>query len=233
MSALAFDHMRAVVQRAADRGAQYSNAELHGFLEHANGVIHVGASIGQERELYEDLDLPVVWIEPIPFVYEILCEKLAGCEKQTALPYLITDVDRKQYRFGISNNCCQSSSIYDLKGHKKLWADIGFIAAVDLESRSLASVIEQHGLDLGIYDALVCDVQGAELLVLKGAGDYLERFKWIMTEAADFEAYHDGCQLADIDGYLLPRGFERERIVELISKDAVGTYWDVVYRKAA
>lgn len=229
----AFDHMKTVVKRAAMMGQQYANTELHGFLEHASGVIHVGASIGQERQLYEGLELPVVWIEPIPFVYEILCEQLAGCANQRALPYLITDVDRKQYRFGIANNCCQSSSIYDLKGHKKLWADIGFVAAVDLESRTLASVIEQHGLDLSIYDTLVCDVQGAELLVLKGAGDYLSRFKWIMTEAADFEAYHDGCQLADIEEYLLPRGFERERIVELIAKESVGTYWDVVYRKAA
>ena len=36
------------------------------FLADARGVIHVGANVGQERDLYAAYRLPVVWIEPTP-----------------------------------------------------------------------------------------------------------------------------------------------------------------------
>ena len=42
------------------------------FLKKVKGVIHVGANTGQEMELYAKYKLPVVWIEPIPEVFETL-----------------------------------------------------------------------------------------------------------------------------------------------------------------
>ena len=42
------------------------------FLRKVSGVIHVGANAGQERELYAKFGLRVIWIEPIPEVFEKL-----------------------------------------------------------------------------------------------------------------------------------------------------------------
>ncbi len=214
------------------RNAELPPAEpcpgLHDFLASAKGVIHVGAHAGQERDLYGDL--PVVWVEALPLVFSVLCERIADKPHQQAFNYLVAD--GKPYKFGLSNNAAQSSSIFDLKGHKDLWPDVGYIAAVEMESVTLAEVIERHGLDLNVYDALVLDVQGAELLALRGAGEQLRRFKWVLAEAADFEAYAGGCQLRDLDEYLRGFGFVRQNMSATAEKEGVGTYYDVLYRNA-
>ena len=41
------------------------------FLNDVTGIIEVGASYGDERKIYEELDLNVLWIEPLPLV--IVC----------------------------------------------------------------------------------------------------------------------------------------------------------------
>jgi hypothetical protein len=45
-------------------------AHLTSFLRKVNGLIHIGANIGQERAIYAEYDLRVAWIEPIPDVFE-------------------------------------------------------------------------------------------------------------------------------------------------------------------
>src|SRR5689334_14761820 len=113
------------------------NAELptppicsfHDFLASARGVIHVGAHAGQERDIYGDL--PVVWIEALPLVFNVLCERIADKPNQRAFQYLIAD--GKRHKFGLSSNACQSSSIFDLKGHKEIWPDVGYIAATEMD----------------------------------------------------------------------------------------------------
>ena len=45
---------------------------LNNFLHEVSGVVHVGASRGQERTLYQQYGLRVLWIEPIQEVFEDL-----------------------------------------------------------------------------------------------------------------------------------------------------------------
>lgn len=215
-----------VVRRNAELRTQEYCPDFHYFLREARGVIHIGAHAGQERELYGQL--PVIWIEAAPLVYQVLCERIADKPNQRALNYLIADGER--YKFGLASNACQSSSIYDLKRHKDMWPDVGFIAATELDSFTLADVIHVESIDLDIYDTLVLDVQGAELVVLQGADDYLRRFRWIQAEAADFEAYAGGCQLADLDQFLTAHGFVREQLYLAKSAEGVGNYYDALYR---
>lgn len=202
------------------------SCSFHSFLASANGVIHVGAHTGQEREVYGDL--PVLWIEALPLVYGVLCEQIADKPNQRALNYLIAD--GKPHKVGLSSNACLSSSIYDFARHRELWPDVGYIAAEEMLSRTLTEVIEDHAIDLDVYNALVLDVQGAELLALKGAGEYLSRFRWIQAEAADFESYAGGCTLSELDEYLALRGFARVLTHCGKSKTGVGSYYDVLYR---
>jgi hypothetical protein len=46
--------------------------DLDGFLGDVSGVVHVGANIGQERQLYAAHKLNVLWIEPISEVFKRL-----------------------------------------------------------------------------------------------------------------------------------------------------------------
>lgn len=56
-------------------------------------------------------------------------------------------------------------------------------------------------------DAIWMDVQGAELMVLKGATSMLENVEVIMTEAGIQPYYHGHTMKADIDEFLFKNGF--------------------------
>src|SRR5262245_1347455 len=96
------------------------------FIKDSTGVIHVGASFGQERDIYADAGLPVSWIEAIPEVYESLQGNLVGrYANQKAICALVTDEDDAEVEFYIANNGGMSSSIFPLGDHKHIWPDIG------------------------------------------------------------------------------------------------------------
>ena len=50
------------------------------FLSQVSGVIHIGANTGQERHAYAAHD--VIWIEPIPDVFDKLLENIQDFPKQ-------------------------------------------------------------------------------------------------------------------------------------------------------
>lgn len=170
------------------------------MLSESKGIIHVGASIGDERHAYARYDLPVIWFEPILSVYQELCANIEQYPKQIAYPFLITDKVADEYEFHVSNNNGASSSIFDLHKHGEAWPEIQYVKDVKLFSLTLDS------LDL-TGDALVLDVQGAELLVLKGAEKILERIRFVQIEAYNAEMYRGGAAMADIQDFMASHGF--------------------------
>ncbi len=139
------------------------------LLKKVKGVIHVGANTGQERELYAQYGLSVVWIEPIPEIFEKLQLNLVGIPKQIALEGLVTDQDDMEYHFHLANNNGASSSILDLNLHQDIWPEVGYEKTINLYSRKLSSLLNDNNINISEYDMLVIDTQGSELLVLKGA----------------------------------------------------------------
>lgn len=206
--------------------------KTNAFLKDATGVIHVGANTGQEREIYAAHGLPVLWIEPLPGIFEKLVENLGGYLNQHAACRLLTDCDGVEYEFGIANNGGQSSSIFPFAEHKKIWPDVDYSSTVRLKSTTLKNLINIANIDLKLYNTLILDVQGAELLVLKGAGEHLSQFRFIRCEAADVELYKGACLLKDLDEYLLPRGFERVETWQAISKPGIGQTYEALYQRS-
>jgi FkbM family methyltransferase len=201
------------------------------FLKHVSGLIHVGANIGQERDLYERHGLRVIWIEPIPEVFETLKANLEGFPRQRAFEYLVTDRDDAVFPFHIASNDGASSSILDLKEHKDIWPNIGYTKTITLKSVTLASLLHRERVDPAGYDALIMDTQGSELLVLKGADPVLHNFRFIKTEVADFESYAGCCQLTDIDSFLTRRGYRELARTRIAQRAGGGSYYDIVYQR--
>lgn len=201
------------------------------FLNAAHGVVHVGANVGQERELYERHGLDVLWIEPIPDVFSQLAANIAGLPRQRAIECLVTDRDGASYTFNVANNGGESSSILPLKEHRDVWPKVDFTKTIELKSRTLASVFASDGIDAARYDALVMDTQGSELLVLQGAEPVLEHFRFIKTEAPDFEAYAGCARLDDIAQFLRARGYAELARNRFATRAGGGSYYDVVYGK--
>ena len=201
------------------------------FLEHVSGVLHVGANVGQERGTYDEYGLDVLWIEPIPEVFTELERNIEPYPRQRAIEALVTDRDGAEYAFHVANNDGRSSSILDLAEHRDIWPDVQFERSITLRSTTLATLIREHAVDVSRYDALIMDTQGSELLVLRGAGEFLPAFRFIRTEAADFEAYAGCCRLDEITEFLMQRGFKPVLRVSIARRPAGGKYYDVVYAR--
>ena len=201
------------------------------FLQDVTGIIHVGANSGQERLRYNQLGLRVIWVEPIPEVFQELLQNIRGLSNQCAFQALITDIDGQPYQFHIANNNGESSSILALKQHKDIWPEINYTTSISLESITLVSLLKENGIDPKNYQALVIDTQGTELLVLQGSLSILKHFGYIKVEVPDFESYEGCCRLVDMEAFMANNGYEEFARKKFASRAAGGNYYDIVYRK--
>ena len=80
------DGLRSVIGKQLYVRLRMGSQAEHSYLRKVRGVIHVGASEGQERDLYAAFGLNVIWIEPIPEVFQVLRDNIA--ELQTQRPQL-------------------------------------------------------------------------------------------------------------------------------------------------
>jgi FkbM family methyltransferase len=201
------------------------------FLKEVSGVIHVGANTGQEINLYAQYGLSVVWVEPIPEIFEKLQANLKGVHGQIALQSLVTDIDNVEYRFHLANNDGASSSILELNLHRDIWPDIEFEKTITVLSKTLTSLLKDNHINESEYDMLVIDTQGSELLVLKGALPILHHFTFIQTEVPDFEAYKGCCQLKDLQEFLGRHGYREKSREKFATHADGGSYYDIIYKK--
>ena len=203
------------------------------FLGRASGVVHVGANSGQERALYERHGLRVLWIEPIPEIFETLRANLQHYPRQSALQCLVADQDETEYAFHVSNNLGASSSILELKLHKDIWPDVAYERSITLRAITLASLLKRERINPSDFNALVIDTQGSELLVLKGTVPILHAFRFIKIEVPDFESYAGCCQLTDVEVFLKEHGFQEISRHKFAWRAKGGIYYDIVYEFAA
>jgi FkbM family methyltransferase len=204
---------------------------MDSFLNEISGVIHIGASVGQESSLYHDLNLDVAWVEAIPEVFKKLQLNIHGLKKQVAYNYLLTDKDSEFYNFNISNNQGESSSILEMALHSKIWPDIQFTHTLKIRSSTMLSMVKNEAINLNKYQALILDTQGSELLIIKGAAELINRFKYIKIEVPDFESYLGCCQLNELTKYLSAYGFKQTRKEKFAEMEGVGAYYDVLFER--
>ncbi len=203
--------------------------EINNYLWDVSGVIHVGASRGQEWKAYDGLW--VVWIEAVPEISEVLKNNIKGFPKHRAFQALITDIDDKKYRFRIANRRGDCSSILDLKMFRDLYPKIVYKKTIILKSITLTTLCQREQIDLKKYDALVLDTQGSELLVLNGAIPILDNFKYIKVEVPNFEAYKRCPQVGDIENFMNKHGYKEFMRREQLTHHKPYYYYDIVYKK--
>jgi FkbM family methyltransferase len=212
-------------------GRWVGRKRLDDFLFEVPAVVHVGAHTGEERARYALHGVKVLWVEPIVEMFNELVANIAKYPEQRAVRELLTDRDGEEYDFNISSNKGASSSVLPLAQHREMWPGIDYVERRRLCGITLQTLFERERLSPREYQALVMDVQGAELMVLRGAGKLLEEFRFVQAEAADFEAYTGGARLEDLQAYLRDAGFREVRRREFNHNPAIGTCWDVVWER--
>jgi FkbM family methyltransferase len=193
-------------------------------------VIHVGANTGQERELYNQHQLNVLWVEPIDTIFKQLQDNIRPYEKQKAVQALLMDHSGQDTVLKVANNGGASSSIFDLGQHKEMWPEVEYCDSRVIMSTTLDILVAVHEGDTSVYDTLVLDVQGAELLVLKGGLEVIKQLNYVRLEAADFEAYQGGTMRKEVVRFLRELNFIEVSAVPFASSE-FGTYFDLIFKK--
>lgn len=192
------------------------------FNVHPKGVLHVGANIGEEAVQYEKAGIKkVIWIEANTEIFLKLKKNIEKYKDHTAYLVCVGDENDKEVLFHVANNAGQSSSYLELGTHKQQHPTVDYIEHLPM----LTKRIDSLGLDLSAVDYLSMDIQGTELLALRGMGDLLKQFKWVYSEVNKNEVYKGCPHVNDIDLFLNGFGFKRA------ATEWCGNWGDALYIK--
>ena len=170
-------------------------------------ILHVGAHEGQEHDAYFENDVEsVIWIEANSSIADSLRKRVDNRNK--VFTAVISDVDGKEVESNFTNNG-QSSSILKLGVHKQLFPDVVVTDTRKMKTKTIKTLFNNNNLLLNSIDFLNLDIQGAELLAMKGIGDSIGNIKAIYTEVNNQYVYEDCALIDEIDDYLSKFNFER------------------------
>ena len=164
-------------------------------------ALHVGAHHGEEDDAYRRLGIEPIYVEANPAAFGVLRATLPEREcHNVAITDFCGEIDFHVTSFD------QSSSILHLKGHKKLYPHIVEEETIRVPCTTIDELL---GSRCDAVDLINMDIQGAELIALRGATATLPHVQCILTEVNRKELY-EGCGLiGELDGLLKDYDFHR------------------------
>jgi FkbM family methyltransferase len=177
------------------------------------GIIHLGGCKGEELFSYYKNDINnVLLVEANPDLIKFLKIKKFFYNTFTKMKidlenFAATDSDNDILTLNVTNNI-QSSSILKLHKHSILHPEVKVIKEIKVKSYTINSLFQQD-YDIKNFNFMNLDIQGAELLALKGSDKILQNIKAIYTEINYDEVYKDCALINDLDEYLKKFNFKR------------------------
>ena len=171
------------------------------------GSFHIGAYECEEMYFYNTLGIQpenIIWIDAIPSV--VYNAKMRGVPN--VYHNLITDKDDIDTVFHISNNG-QSSSVLEFGTHSQEHPHVQYVDEIKLKSITIDSFFERNKLDASKYEFWNFDIQGAELMALRGATKSIQYAKAIYLEVNVNELYKNCALIDEIDAFLAQYNFKR------------------------
>ena len=176
-----------------------------------DGILHIGAHECEEVEIYLENGISFenqLWIEAIPEKFEFCKNKYPQINIINAI---VSNTDGENITFNITNNY-QSSSILKLKTHLVEHPHVQVTSKFEGKTKTMKTIYNENNLIETAYNFINLDIQGAELLALKGMGDILNNFNYIYTEINEKELYENCALIPEMDNFLRDFGFERVEI---------------------
>jgi FkbM family methyltransferase len=173
-----------------------------------SGAFHIGAHECEEMKFYNDtlnIDCSdIIWIDAIPAKVQQMKSKGIPNIYQA----IVADKDNEVVQFKISNNV-QSSSILNLKTHLIEHPWVHYVSSFKGKTTTIDTFFKENNINPEKYNFWNFDIQGAELLALKGATNSIKYAKAIYLEINEKELY-EGCGLVnEVDSFLHEYGFTR------------------------
>lgn len=180
--------------------------ELDNLNIKVTGALHIGAHECEELQFYmEDLSLTaydVIWVEAMQHkVYENI-----GRGIPNQYQAVISDVDDADTNFYVANNG-QSSSILEFGTHAVEHPHVYYIEQKKLKTKTIATLYDENNLDAKKYNFWNLDIQGAELLALKGSKHNIDYADAIYLEVNDKELYKNCALFTELNEFLQSKGF--------------------------
>ncbi len=173
------------------------------------GVMHLGAHQAEEAGVYHSHGASnVIWVEGNPELMPVLEEELKKYPGQKVFNLLVSDEHGKEVSFKVTNNF-QSSSMLDFGTHQDHFPGVKVHHTLYLKTSRLDKFIEENNLDISDSNFLNIDLQGAELMAIKGLGNYLKNFDYVYTEVNIGRVYVGCATLYELDRYMHQMGFYR------------------------
>lgn len=195
--------------------------EIHeNYLSSTAGVLHIGGHWGQESSKYHSLGKKVIWIEPLPDVYAKLLLNISLYPEQKAICALLGNENKKNVLFYYADNNGASSSLFDFDTEAN-FGKLKMTNTIDLEMKRLDSVFAIE--ELKEFTHWVIDVQGAELMVLQGAGKLIDSCKSLFIEISTRNVYIKGSKWSEIKMFLNNSGFVQ------LWNPIIGSHSDVLF----
>ena len=173
-----------------------------------NGILHIGAHNCEELDSYNNYGLKnnqIIWVEANP---ELVKNNLTIDKSRIIKNFICCDEDSGTKILNISNNG-QSSSIFELGTHKNSYPSIKYTDLVEVKNNRIDTMYSKENIPTNFANFVNIDIQGAELLALKGMGDLLHYFEYAYVEVNRDYVYKDGALINEIDEYLSKYNFKR------------------------
>jgi len=193
------------------RNKSYTNShpklELLNAMHNCKGIIHMGAHRGGEAAVYDWFNKRTIWIEANPKIIDDLNDNTSQYVNQRVVQALLSDQDDKMEDFNISSNDGASSSIFAFGSYKKIHKEVRMTDTIKLKTSRFDTITKKNQIDIDKYNFWVVDLQGAELLALKGASESIGTCEFIFIEISKENIYKGGANWNELNEFLKKNGF--------------------------
>ena len=188
-----------------------------------NGVLHIGAHDCEELPFYKEIcdAESIIWIDALEF--KVNEQKAKGVKNIFCA--IISDKDNEEVNFNVSNNYA-SSSILPFGTHTVEHPHIHYIGYIPSKTVTVDTFFQQNNLDPSKYNVWNIDIQGADLLALKGGVNALKHVNVLYLEVNEKELYKGCANVKEIDDYVSQFGFTR-----VLTEMTIHGWGDAIYVK--
>lgn len=172
-----------------------------------NGCLHIGAHLCEEISIYNSIGLAnedIIWIE----ANEELIEYAKNKNILNVHNAIITNIDYNLVVFNKANDT-SSSSILSMLEHKNVYSNISYVEGCNRYGITIDTFLALNNIDETKYDFMNITIQGAELLALQGAINFIKNVKIIYCKIHQIEMYKNCASIKELDEFLLAHGFIR------------------------
>ena len=185
---------------------------IHGYR--IRGVIHIGANDGKELAWYVTRGYrPILAFEPHPIAFEELRKHYWN---HALLWNVALGANNGQLALNVpeDGNTERASKYYPIirPGHD--WTQVPMTGLINVRMERFDDWVYRGGIDLSPFNAVVIDVQGMELEVLKGFGNFINQFELLSVECSREPVYDGEADANQVIDWLADRCFDRLTPVE-------------------